>query len=85
MKGMEMMQTNCSSGYAGKPPWIFKGRQFHLVKAEVARAIIPKEFQLVETFGYTAGGFYLANYTESPFGPFNEVIFLFQLSNYISS
>ncbi|KAF5793792.1 putative acetoacetate decarboxylase, protein NEOXANTHIN-DEFICIENT 1 [Helianthus annuus] len=77
MKGMEIMQTNCSSGYAGKPPWIFKGSalyQFHLVKAEVARAIIPKEFKLVETFGYTAGGFYLANYTESPFGPFNELV-----------
>ncbi|PWA51876.1 hypothetical protein CTI12_AA459870 [Artemisia annua] len=71
---MDVEETKCSSGY-GKPPWIFKGRalyQFHLVKAEIARAIIPKEFKLVEAFGYTLGGFFLANYSESPFGTFDE-------------
>ncbi|GKC32145.1 protein neoxanthin-deficient 1 [Tanacetum coccineum] len=48
--------------------------QFHLVKAEIARAIIPKEFKLVEAFGYTLGGFFLANYNESPFGTFDELV-----------
>ncbi|KAJ0763473.1 putative acetoacetate decarboxylase, protein NEOXANTHIN-DEFICIENT 1 [Helianthus annuus] len=73
---MEIKETKYSSGY-GKPPWIFKGSalyQFHLVKAEIARAIIPKEFRLVEAFGYTLGGFFLANYSESPFGPFDELV-----------
>ncbi|KAI7749190.1 hypothetical protein M8C21_028245 [Ambrosia artemisiifolia] len=73
---MEIKESKCSSGY-GKPPWIFKGSalyQFHLVKAEIARAIIPKEFRLVEAFGYTLGGFFLANYSESPFGPFDELV-----------
>ncbi|KAL8248494.1 hypothetical protein R6Q59_005362 [Mikania micrantha] len=73
---MEVKETKCSSGY-GKPPWIFKGSalyQFHLVKAEIAKAIIPKEFRLVEAFGYTLGGFFLANYNESPFGPFDELV-----------
>ncbi|KAJ0677620.1 putative acetoacetate decarboxylase domain superfamily, protein NEOXANTHIN-DEFICIENT 1 [Helianthus annuus] len=48
--------------------------QFHLVKADIARAIIPKEFRLVEAFGYTLGGFFLADYSESPFGPFDELV-----------
>ncbi|KAK9063566.1 hypothetical protein SSX86_017436 [Deinandra increscens subsp. villosa] len=68
--------TSCSSGY-GKPPWIFKGSalyQFHLVKTEIARVIIPKELRLVEAFGYTLGGFFLAKYNESPFGPFDELV-----------
>ncbi|KAK1415908.1 hypothetical protein QVD17_31696 [Tagetes erecta] len=75
-KGMKVKETKCSSAY-NKPPWIFKGRalyQFHLVKAEVAKAIIPKEFRLVEAFGYTLGGFFFANYNESPFGPFDELV-----------
>ncbi|XP_076884064.1 protein NEOXANTHIN-DEFICIENT 1-like [Bidens hawaiensis] len=73
---MEIKENKCSSRY-GKPPWIFKGSalyQFHLVKAEIAKAIIPKEFRLVEAFGYTLGGFFLANYNESPFGPFDELV-----------
>ncbi|KAI3816694.1 hypothetical protein L1987_16398 [Smallanthus sonchifolius] len=73
---MENEETKCSSRY-GKPPWIFKGSalyQFHLVKADIARAIIPKEFRLVEAFGYTLGGFFLADYSESPFGPFDELV-----------
>ncbi|KAJ0492214.1 putative acetoacetate decarboxylase, protein NEOXANTHIN-DEFICIENT 1 [Helianthus annuus] len=48
--------------------------QFHLVKADIARAIIPKEFRLVQAFGYTLGGFFLADYSESPFGPFDELV-----------
>lgn len=43
------------------------------MKAETARAFIPKEFKLVEAFGYTLGGFFLANYEESPAGAFDEV------------
>ncbi|KAJ9186137.1 hypothetical protein P3X46_005672 [Hevea brasiliensis] len=73
---MEIAETKCSSGY-GKPPWIFKGSalyQLHLVKAETARALIPKEFRLVEAFGYTLGGFFLANYEESPAGTFDELV-----------
>ncbi|RDX60633.1 Protein NEOXANTHIN-DEFICIENT 1, partial [Mucuna pruriens] len=42
--------------------------QLHLVKAEKARACIPKEFKLVEAFGYTLGGFFLASYEDSPVG-----------------
>ncbi|OAY42528.1 protein NEOXANTHIN-DEFICIENT 1 isoform X2 [Manihot esculenta] len=73
---MEIAETKCSSGY-GKPPWIFKGSalyQLHLVKAETARAFIPQEFRLVEAFGYTLGGFFLANYEESPAGAFDELV-----------
>ncbi|KAG4987165.1 hypothetical protein JHK86_034856 [Glycine max] len=52
---MEAVEAKSSSGY-GKPPWVFRGRQvawyqLDLVKAEKARAYIPKEFKLVEAFG----------------------------------
>lgn len=70
------MSMDSGSGY-GKPPWIFKGSalyQLHLVKAETARACIPKEFRLVEAFGYTLGGFFLANYDDSPAGVFDELV-----------
>uniref|UniRef100_A0A7N2L904 Protein NEOXANTHIN-DEFICIENT 1 n=1 Tax=Quercus lobata TaxID=97700 RepID=A0A7N2L904_QUELO len=75
---MEVGETKCSSGYS-KPPWIFRGRQvalyqLHLVKAETARACIPKEFRLVEAFGYTLGGFFLASYDDSPAGIFDELV-----------
>ncbi|KAF3430918.1 hypothetical protein FNV43_RR25648 [Rhamnella rubrinervis] len=50
--------------------------QLHLVKAETARACIPKEFRLVEAFGYTLGGFFLASYDESPAGVFDELVVL---------
>ncbi|KAJ7010155.1 protein NEOXANTHIN-DEFICIENT 1-like isoform X1 [Populus alba x Populus x berolinensis] len=69
-------KTKCSLGY-GKPPWIFKGRalyQLHLVKSKIARASIPKEFRLVEAFGYTLGGFFLASYEDSPAGVFDELV-----------
>ncbi|KAL6572785.1 hypothetical protein OROMI_013743 [Orobanche minor] len=71
---MDTAKTNSALGY-GKPPWVFKGSalyQFHLVKSETARAFIPKEFKLVEAFGYTLGGFFLANYEDSPAGKFDE-------------
>ncbi|XP_073303285.1 protein NEOXANTHIN-DEFICIENT 1 isoform X1 [Primulina huaijiensis] len=84
---METKETISRLEY-GKPPWVFKGRQvsshaldkqialyqLHLVKAETARAFIPKEFKLVEAFGYTLGGFFLANYEDSPAGIFDELV-----------
>ncbi|KAL3599368.1 hypothetical protein D5086_007286 [Populus alba] len=48
--------------------------QLHLVKSETARAFIPKEFRLVEAFGYTLGGFFLASYEDSPAGVFDELV-----------
>ncbi|GFQ08412.1 hypothetical protein PHJA_002985200, partial [Phtheirospermum japonicum] len=41
---------------------------------ETARAFIPKDFKLVEAFGYTLGGFFLANYEDSPVGKFDELV-----------
>lgn len=73
---MEALETKSSLGYA-KPPWLFKGSalyQLHLVKASTARSFIPKEFRLVEAFGYTLGGFFLANYNDSPVGMFDELV-----------
>ncbi|KAK4377032.1 hypothetical protein RND71_003328 [Anisodus tanguticus] len=48
--------------------------QLHLVKAETARAFIPKDCRLVEAFGYTLGGFFLASYDDSPAGIFDELV-----------
>ncbi|KAK2970592.1 hypothetical protein RJ640_011781 [Escallonia rubra] len=84
---MEVEERKTPSGY-DKLPWVFKGRQvilycgtnlcalyqLHLVKAETARVFIPKEFRLVEAFGYTLGGFFLASYDDSPAGTFDEVL-----------
>ncbi|KAJ4850110.1 hypothetical protein Tsubulata_004535 [Turnera subulata] len=53
--------------------------QLHLVKAETARLFIPKEFKLVEAFGYTLGGFFLARYEDSPVGMFDEVYIQYSL------
>ncbi|KAG1670205.1 hypothetical protein FOA52_014981 [Chlamydomonas sp. UWO 241] len=65
-------------GY-GEAPWVFKGRalyQLQLVKSEEARKHIPDTFKLVECFGYTLGGFYLARYDDSPVGAFEELVVL---------
>ncbi|KAL3751967.1 hypothetical protein ACJRO7_012741 [Eucalyptus globulus] len=73
---MDLGDTRRSRGY-GNPPWKFSGSalyQLHLVKAETARAFIPKEFRLVEAFGYTLGGFFLASYDDSPAGVFDELV-----------
>ncbi|KAF3569407.1 hypothetical protein DY000_02019000 [Brassica cretica] len=48
--------------------------QINLVKATTARAFIPKELRLVEAFGYTLGGFFLASYDDSPAGVFDELV-----------
>ncbi|XP_022956122.1 protein NEOXANTHIN-DEFICIENT 1 [Cucurbita moschata] len=73
---MENGEKKRSTGY-GRPPWTFRGRalyQLHLVKAKTARKCIPKELRLVEAFGYTLGGFFLANYDDSPAGSFDELV-----------
>ncbi|CAK9857126.1 unnamed protein product [Sphagnum jensenii] len=65
--------------YGDGPPWIFTGRalyQLHLVKAEVAHRFIPPELKLVQAFGYTLGGLYLAHYDSSPAGIFDEMVVL---------
>ncbi|GFS33067.1 hypothetical protein Acr_00g0026140 [Actinidia rufa] len=75
---MEAKQEKPPSGY-GKPPWVpvFSAMyQLHLVKAKTARAFIPKEFKLVEAFGYTLGGFFLASYDDSPVGIFDELVLI---------
>ncbi|KAK9816601.1 hypothetical protein WJX72_002599 [[Myrmecia] bisecta] len=61
------------------PPWTFRGRalyQLQLVKAEEAKKYVPEGFQLVSLFGYTLGGFYLARYSDSPVGAFDELVAL---------
>ncbi|KMZ66040.1 Acetoacetate decarboxylase [Zostera marina] len=68
-----------SSNYGSGPPWVFRGSalyQFHLVKSEIARAFIPKELKLVEAFGYTLGGIFLAHYNNSPAGMFDELVLI---------
>ncbi|XP_078444088.1 protein NEOXANTHIN-DEFICIENT 1 isoform X2 [Wolffia australiana] len=70
-------ESQFTSGYAHGAPWRFKGRalfQLHLVKAETARKLIPRELKLVEAFGYTLGGLFLARYDASPAGAFDELV-----------
>ncbi|PNW85602.1 hypothetical protein CHLRE_03g194450v5 [Chlamydomonas reinhardtii] len=58
-------------------PWVFKGKalyQLQLVKSDEARKYVPDKFKLVELFGYTLGGFYLARYEDSPAGTFDEMV-----------
>ena len=60
-------------------PWIFKGKalyQLHLVKVSEAIKSVPSDLQLVSLFGYTLGGVYLARYSESPCGAFDELVVL---------
>jgi hypothetical protein len=65
-------------GYSD-PPWEFKGKalyQLSLVKVEDARKYVPAHIPLVQVFGYTLGGLYLARYTDSPAGAFDELVAL---------
>ncbi|KAJ1294963.1 hypothetical protein BS78_01G186900 [Paspalum vaginatum] len=65
------------AGYQHGPPWVFKGSalyQLHLVKASTARAFVPRDLRLVEAFGYTLGGLFLARYHDSPAGEFDELV-----------
>mmetsp|Transcript_20742 Transcript_20742/g.39442 ORF Transcript_20742/g.39442 Transcript_20742/m.39442 type:complete len:305 (+) Transcript_20742:198-1112(+) len=66
------------AGYKN-PPWSFKGRalyQLQLVKAKEARKHVPEPLKMVECFGYTLGGLYLARYDDSPAGEFDEMVVL---------
>ena len=63
----------------GDAPWRFSGRalyQLNLVKSSEARKHVPKDLKLVELFGYTLGGVYLARYEDSPAGTFDEMVAL---------
>ncbi|KAL4438455.1 hypothetical protein ABPG77_000103 [Micractinium sp. CCAP 211/92] len=65
-------------GY-GEAPWDFRGRalyQLSLVRVEEARKYVPAELPLVNFFGWTLGGFYLARYDDSPVGAFDECVAL---------
>lgn len=65
-------------GRAG-PPWRFRGRavmQLHAVRAREARGLVPPGLRLVEVAGWTLGAAYLARYTESPAGAFDELVVL---------
>lgn len=58
-------------------PWTFRGKalyQLQLVKESEARKHTPAELPLVSLFGYTLGGFYLARYSDSPVGAFDELV-----------
>ncbi|KAF8672439.1 hypothetical protein HU200_049650 [Digitaria exilis] len=73
---LEKGRTPCA-GYKHCPPWVFKGSalyQLHLVKASTARAFVPRDLRLVEAFGYTLGGMFLARYHDSPAGAFDELV-----------
>ncbi|MCO5547789.1 hypothetical protein L7F22_001241 [Adiantum nelumboides] len=73
------LQSQDSSPYSAGPPWSFRGRAFyqlHLVKAEVAKRFIPSDLQIVQAFGYTLGGLYLAQYDSSPAGTFDELVII---------
>eukprot|EP00894_Picocystis_sp_ML_P000204 jgi/Pico_ML_1/50721/g1880.t1 len=62
-----------------KPPWKFTGRalyQLNLVKVEDAYQFVPKDLPIVNFFGYTVGGLYLARYDHSPAGNMDEMVVL---------
>ena len=67
-------------GYSDEDaPWRFSGRalyQLNLVKSSEARKHVPADLKLVELFGYTLGGIYLARYEDSPAGTFDEMVAL---------
>ena len=67
-------------GYGNdKAPWRFTGRalyQLNLVRSSEARKHVPKDLKLVELFGWTLGGVYLARYDDSPAGTFDEMVAL---------
>jgi len=61
------------------PPWTFTGKalyQLSLVRVRDARKYVPDSIPLVNIFGWTLGGFYLARYENSPAGSFDELVAL---------
>lgn len=78
LRGKERSRIVLEMGYAD-PPWEFQGKalyQLSLVRVEDARKYVPAHIPLVQIFGYTLGGLYLARYTDSPAGPFDELVAL---------
>ncbi|KAG5530335.1 hypothetical protein RHGRI_025320 [Rhododendron griersonianum] len=73
LRGMANLHGNSKEGKSFSCLF-FITQGLHLVKSETARAFIPKEFKLVEAFGYTLGGFFLASYDDSPAGIFDELV-----------
>ncbi|GAB5358219.1 hypothetical protein AAMO2058_000439200 [Amorphochlora amoebiformis] len=67
-----LLKSDSNSKRAGgydPPPWRFSGRaiyQLHPVKVSAVESLIPQDVNIVQCFGYTLGGWYLANYTNSP-------------------
>lgn len=50
--------------------------QLNLVKVEDAYQFVPKDLPIVNLFGYTVGGLYLARYDHSPAGNMDEMVVL---------
>ena len=77
---LPILRRAMGRGYRdGDAPWRFSGRalyQLNLVKSSEARKHVPKDLKLVELFGYTLGGVYLARYEDSPAGTFDEMVAL---------
>ena len=48
----------------------------HASRAEDARKHVPEDLKLVSLFGWTLGGIYLARYSGSPVGAFDELVVL---------
>lgn len=57
-------------------PWERRFTGTHACRAEEARKHIPEDFRIVEFFGWTLGGVYLARYSDSPVGAFDELVVL---------
>mgnify|MGYP003316945670 CR=1 FL=1 len=62
-------------------PWSFRNArvmyQPTLVRVSAARAVTPRDgLTLLSLFGYTLGGVFVVDWTESPVGPYREVAVL---------
>jgi len=77
-KGDAASSASRTGSYAS-PPWTFTGKalyQLSLVRVSDARKYVPESIPLVNIFGWTLGGFYLARYDGSPAGQFDELVAL---------
>ena len=73
-------QTNAADAYP-PAPWSFSNArvmyQPTLVRAAAARAVTPSDgLTLLSCFGWTLGGVFVVDWTESPVGPYREVAVL---------
>ena len=78
-KDSSRLDASDKTGSYRSPPWTFTGKalyQLSLVRIEDARKYVPDTIPLVNIFGYTLGGFYLARYSGSPAGQFDELVAL---------